>query len=458
MYPARAMYVFQDITYVFHGDRVVVGTTDPAALAELPLMLHRLAAVAQAHRLEEMTVILAADTLKAIGFPPNAPIRGTDTHPALQRARSYGWHVSKLSPWTTFDRQGIALHIGVMPWLSARTAALFAKNRDELIDDEGTIVYLAGRFQQLTGVAFRATPGVCGTAMIRRYWRGDQPMWHPKWSGCAPAESRETEKFLKWMAPGAATDPRPFRHSYDARRAYLAASVSGLFAATELRHTGRAQFDATVAGYWKVVVPHWNESRLPHPMGMNRRAGEEAWVTTPTLGLVWELALNYSAISPPEVIDSYTAPKPITRTGKRNANPTKRLLRSWAEKIDQLADAALCEPSPIEGRTLESVIKSMYKESAGGLWFNDTSHIHRPDWHHTVIATARSNHFRRIYKEAQIGLRWPTLINVDSVTYASECANWEDDAPAHEHFPVRPGLGGFKTPNTETVSLKGEVA
>lgn len=462
----RSLYIENDITWVWDGARLVIHDTPD--VADLPTLLGRIARTAQRCRQTEITVLIAGDVAKSIGFPDRAPRRDPEKHPVLDLARAQRWRVTKLSPWTSFRHtvEPVAIHIGFADWLSPRTFALMGGQSHGVAhhDGPGTLVYLLGRYQDLTGVAFRATPGVSASALLESIWEGARPprgmppgtpaspYWHPDWSLIEPARVHTTERpYSHWSpnrdgarhvacrdgCPGFNTDSDRWR-SFDGFRNYLAAAATVETAFSELQPRPMSEFDRKMAGYWQVTMPLWNETRLPHPIASNVPPGEKVWVATPTLDLVRELSeMKDAPIEMPEVHRAYVAKR---GTKERPYANTRRVLRTWAEQIDRSANAALEEHSPAEGRLLEDVIKAGYKE-AFGMWLNDTGRVWRPDYSHTVASLARCNGFRKMWRAAMAGY-WPVHIYVDEITY--EIHDDTDFVPPG--FRIAQTLGGFKKP------------
>lgn len=448
MHPSRALYVDDELTVCWDGERLTVVDTPSETTADFVTLLHRLSLSATVRGLSDMTVILDGPLLARLGFPakPPATDKGATEHALLQGARAVGWRVTELGRWMSFRRHDTAtVHIGVGPWLNKGNFVLWKENLAES-------VYLLGRLHQFTGTAFRITPGVTGCSLLEDGWtrkgRGNVPRWKPAWERCDPAGDHVTEQAYArtwWSAP----TPSPLRylHGFDSHRAYLgAAGVSEKLSMDALVRSPLKDFDRNSAGYWQCVVPHWNETRMPHPIGPKSAAGTTVWVTTPTLTLIEDLA-NQGYIEMPAILDSWVAPvidraKPYDRT--------RRILRTWAETLDKAADAALDEPRAEDAKLLEWTIKKMYK-AAFGNWLDDTGRIWRPDWSHSVLAKARTNTWRKAWSVGMATGRWPETIHVDEIVYASDKADPYDDIP--HNFRVtprgeRPRLGMFKEPNT----------
>lgn len=463
MHPTFALYVAEDITVCWDGKNLTVPTTPADTGEDFTILLARLAGAAEARGLSEITVILDRHIVPALGFPPKPPatLVKAQRHRLLERARQHHWVIDSLSPWMSFRRTGKPhIHIGIGPWLGKGNCALYPAEGAELTG----LPYLMGRIQQLTGTAFRMTPGVVGSAILQDRWVGEQPYWHPDWTGCDPATDHVTEQAYGQWTPPTAPQGR-YLHSYDSHRNYLGAAGVAEVSFDALRRSPLKDFDRRRAGYWQVVVPGWNEPRMPHPMGPNRLPGQTMWTTTPTMVLMEDLA-RQGFLEMPVVLDSWISPEVLRPRNGRKAGPAvRRILRTWASIIDQAADGAAEEPDPREAALLEDVCKHMYKDALG-MWTTGTGRITRADWSHTAVAKARTNTWRKAWGVALMTGVYPARINVDEITYASNVPDPYDAIPSTSdgtvpaNFKVapqgtRPKLGMFKVPKTTEVGANG---
>lgn len=378
---------------------------------------------------QEGVILLDADVHAGMGFPAKHPANTRGLDQLLVSARAAGWQVSKVSPWMTFYGPGRpSVHIGLMGWLGPTNHAL------HVADDPGAMTYRMRRYHELLGAAFHGTPGISGTGLLRDRYRGKSPRWVGSFKGIAAADT-ETEARYAWESPAAPR--RAFSHTYDANLQYLGAANVTEVALDELRHTGRRQFDPKAAGYWKIVVPVWNEKRVPHPA--NGVVGQEKWVTTPTMELLWKLSDSYTVM--PDVLDSWTSDR------------TFRVFRTWSEKITRGLYAAGDEAMSADQDAITVTIKRTYRETLGML-IRPGGRVYRPDWHHAVVGMARVNLFRRIWTAAEAG-RFPESINVDAVTYGSDNPDPIAAAPAALAELFRPGPGGWKVQETVQHAVVG---
>jgi len=337
-----------------------------------------------------------------------------ETQARLEQARAAGWNVSGVRGWTTFHREGHAVHVGVE---ADETVA----ERCPMISGEPVLTCLRlARWHELTGAAYHGTPGVAGISLMRRHaprTGGKEPTWqskleHGRWNN---AESDYLPQ--QWQR---SVSPGELNH-YDANRAYLSACTVAELPRYSLRGMGPVEFDPTMGGYWLVELPTWKYAdQMPEPAGYKARGRTlGGWVTTPTLRLLAELteAGHYGGF---RIIDSYLS-------------PSRRILRTWAS----ILEVACTHWTPIENdpdgpAAIRATAKEAYREAIG-LLGRPGGLVYRPDWRHTIIATMRANLWRKVWKIGQEGDQWPISITVDSVAY-------HGSAP----LPVGPKLGQFK--------------
>lgn len=367
-------------------------------------------------------VILTGRAAEALSVPLSAPRTAAEAkdHPSLTGARAVGWRISGVGPWmTAWAEDRPAVHIAVHPLLEESTGPL-------LDPDPWEMSWHCHRYHELAGGPYHSTPGVSGVGLLRDGCRSrKQPYWTPN-PKRMPVATRRAEDVLAWTAP------RPpagrYRHGYDQRAMFLAAAGVTPVAAGELRHSGaRVQPSGKVAGYWRIERPAWNEPRLPNPLGRRPRSETgDVWVTGPTLALLCELA-EYGATGAPVVLDSWTG-------------EATRVMRSWAEGLTAALGAARQSPDRYDRRQ-EAAIKATYAQSLGML-ARDSSRVHRPDWRHAVIATARANLYRKLWRVGHVEDRWPVSVNVDCVTYAADSRDPQAAAP--NGIVLGDGAGAFK--------------
>lgn len=410
---ASTMFVEEDVTWI-DGD-VTETRRIPRDLADVLGVGAKVFEV-----VGEGVIILDAPVHERMGFPVKMPAKMTGLDVPIVAARTAGWGVGKApSPWMTFYAPGKpSVHIGLWGWLSPTNHALWA-------DEPAVMTYRMRRYHELTRAAFHGTPGLAGISAVRDRWRGKQPKWVADSTEIEPA-NQDTEARYLWKSPR--PSDLPYAHRYDANVQYLAAAGVTEVALDELRHTGKREFCGKSAGYWKITVPVWNEDRLPNPV--NGVPGQEKWVTSPTMGLLAQLAEDGLTVMP-DVLDSWTCDR------------TARVFRPFQERMrDALADVA-AEPFAADQDALTKALKLTYKEMIG-LLYRPGGRIFRRDWNHAFQGMARSNQFRAIRKIALATGRYPDGIKLDAVTWGSDTADHEAASPV----PLRPGPGGWKHEET----------
>lgn len=426
-YPTRALFVDSDLTFV---NGTGVAETPPGSLSNPAAFLDRIKVSATRNHLTEISVVVGARATKDLGFPKSLPMKeaARKNHKLLQAWRADGWNVSELNPWMTLWSPGRpSVHIGSHPWMSETIDTLDADVADAGLFslDEGELTYRLAAFQRLTGVAYHGSPGLPGIALLRDHYagKGTRPDWKPRWDGCTPARALCERAIAGWHGTAKALR---YKHTYDGVRQYLAAARNTWCVPGPLRHTRCRSFDRKAQGYWLITSPVWNVDGIPNPTGY--QTGAKCWVTTPTMELLEELG-NYGFIEFPAVEDSWTSSEHV-----------KELLRPWADRIDAAYHASLGDESK-DGPGVTLAVKGMYKQGLG-LLFRETSRVWRPDWHHSVIAKARCNLWRKIFKVWRAYQITPTAIDHDAVTYQTDTPEFRPAVNGKDVFPLIDRLGG----------------
>ena len=366
------------------------------------------------------SVIVDGPLARLLGFRgAKAPGLGSrrDT-PALAEARARGWQVAEERPWMICTRPDAdhrgrritrTIYVGVAPWLDARQVPLLATEdpQSKKLADPDTLIGRMHWWYRLTGVPyFGDHPGVCAMSAIRDQYSsrtGKVPWWKPNnWDQIAPAYE-STETALEWQA----RDPHTlgWEHQYDITTMHLRAAGEVHLAIDKLAPTQGSVMlvGRNRPGYYRITVPHWNLwDRMPHPVG-NARPGADAWVTNPTVDLLFEVA-QLGLIAEPDVHAAW-----VSETGGR-------VLRSWSETLSKALKVAGQFPDPAVFKTL----KAHYKAGVGMLT-KSSSRIFRPDWDHNIVAQSRADLWRKVWTEGQAHDHWPVHVGeTDTVTYASD--------------------------------------
>lgn len=378
--------------------------------------------------------------------------------------RTAGWSLSQIRPWTTFHQPSYpTLHVGLIGCGSLCDQYRYPFAPVGMID----MAPMHAWWHELTGSAYRGTPGMAGTAILRdqlaraaRKPGVREPTWHPT----QPEETPGYElpfTLDQWQAPTGdgpdkdyASRQWAYEHGYDVVGQHLAAMGTVEVSAFTLRHTGAVEFDSKRAGWWLIRSAPWWDPRLPDPMGYTNAGTElERWVTTPTVKLLADLsALGVHGGF--QVLDSWTGPG------------TRRVLKPFSDTLrNALHVLARVEHDPMltgwQKRHLPLLrkgFKQCYAETFG-LLGRAGGRIHRPDWHHAIVAEARSNLWRKLYRNANSG-RWPLRVDHDNVWYGHDSADPVATCP--EAFilaePDQYRLGRFKVSGSRFLVPGDEVA
>lgn len=352
-------------------------------------------------------LVLDAFFATALGLPLASPDAPRDAELAAWLA-ACGWSAPGgrvTGSWTTVRKSLLPpVNLCVYPWLTS-PLALAVHDGAGRVDWQATADGLA-MWHNLTGSAYLMSPGVAALQV----WRDIQASETDRRfrarmqvdKVCDGYEARDRP--ATWRSHDGATGPE--RWSYDARRAGLAAAGVAELARGELKWSKVRQFDRREAGWWLVEVPEWHfDELMPHPIGPVDRPGRgvtRAWVTTPTLSLISDLA-ETEMIAMPRVLESWT-------------NTGSRVLRGWAERMNSaylhVADAGT-EPQ----QTVAYTIKQGAAREAIGMLMAGTGAVRRDDWGNTINAQKRVNTWRRAWRVGkQTGL-WPLWIDDDSIVY-----------------------------------------
>lgn len=435
-----SIVVDNEVTFMAAGTgpqtRVNAGPTPLEAFNELPVLLARLAKGFGRDERDSGTVVLAAENIRRLGFPPEAPAQVQDAkaHPALTPARQVGWKVDRLGPWMTFHRPNSpTVHIGVKPWLDSDTFELISP-------DPAVTAYRMQWMGSLLDTAYRARPGVTALSAMRTLVPGKAPYWKPDWNKVAPVGPFEDrmrwEQPYIWDSPDAAALELDHKwlHGWDIRGQFLAAASQVYLGRDALRHTGKRDYDGS-AGYWRITVPAWAYDHvLPHPAGNGYTYGDITWVTSARMELLRKLADDYQVIAMPDVLDAWTAEKPA------------RLLRPWAERIRDMVSLAHKEKEAGDRAVLARAVKHAYAHAIAMLRTPESS-IVRYDWNDSVNGFANSAFWLKLWLQYRYDKRTPVKIFYDMAYYASSESDPEKDRP--ETFEPSTSMGRFRYGKSE---------
>lgn len=405
------------------------GTHPMTEAVTLPWLLDVASEVFTAAR--EGVIVIGADVADRLGFPAKAPSegrRGALGVELLTDAKTQGWRITGVAPWMTFwGSRRPTVHVAVWPWLDLGDGAELA----------GYVGRLA-QYHVMTGGSYHTTPGVAGIGLLRdHYAPGLEPFWRPPFDGCSAlsAVTDDASAFRMINPLHAPGGDRPHEHCYDVNRQYLTAAGVAELAPGPLHHEGPRVFDPNRPGYWLISPLAWNFRHMPHPAGTATAGTASRWVTTPTMRLIRDIA-DQGFISEPDVIDSWL--------GERRT----RVLRSWSEALRDAVRLAIrnvetADPgSASDAGAVLDLIKQTYREGIAMLG-RPGGRVYRPDWRHTIVATARANLYRKLWRIGHQTGAWPGRIMVDAVHYASSTRDPLAFAEAIG-IPVGTGPGEFK--------------
>lgn len=328
--------------------------------------------------------------------------------------------------WTMWQRKGVTVHVGILPWIDADKTPLFWPEESPAV-----IAARLAAFHRATGAAWRGTAGMVGSAMLRSRWPHDKS---PRWFG--EPTPRGVGDMLWAREMTAEERKQGVVHAVDLNAQYLAAANVAEVGWRGLDHTGARPFDRRTSGLWLVAgddVPPWFYGRRDGrpPLLSRRRFTDDGrvWVTTPILSLICQWSRK-----PPPVQDSWTS------------TDTRRLLRGWTETIRAARELAEDQ----RDTRLLSAIKRTCNETIG-LMGKAGGRIYRPDWRSTIVDMARANLHRKIaHVHDQTGV-WPLAARTDCLWYASAEVD-PVKAAAGLGLRIGRGLGSWKVVDTMPAS------
>lgn len=399
---------------------------DPLDSATVRAGLGRLLNLLPATR-GEIVIILDGKIPGWWGLPQQAPgnvVKDAATeHPFLWDLRQAGWTVDRLTTFTTARHpQHADVHITVHDWLTqdgGETCPLVGSDARETSHN-------LTLWHEATGVAWRGTGGVAGTSFLRSHGMVARPDGRdPRWKLPEGDVDRGWHNAELATIPKLYTRAREGRYAYtfDARKAYLAAWQSALFARTQLR-PGPREFDKKLSGWWFVELEPWAHPDLPDPAGYlaHGRTAKTRWLTTPTLQLIDQLTR-----------DDRT-PHGGYRILESRVAPGTQLLRPAATRLREIIMDPTSRPPLIDAA------KHVYTK-AGGMMASPRGLIYRPDWFATIKAHARLVQWLKVAAVARDGW-FPATIDTDAITYHGHDAAIPADLA--RHFPQGDALGTWR--------------
>lgn len=441
--PVTAVWVDHELTRV--NPEYATSTPPDATSGGLGELLNRLDRFVA---LPAATVMLDGTVPSQLGFSGPPPAPGKVDSPALASARAMGWEIREERVWMTAVRkdkyQERTIHIGIVPWLSPATFALYAQ------DDPLLMQWRMYEWTRMLGVPFVGEQvGMSGHNVIRdRSKLRKEPRWHlpNRAEGIEPAR-QSTELPFNWRGPQPESGTL---FQFDATAQHMAAMNNVYVSGDLLRHrTPEPPSRKNPPGYYRVVPPAWAMSRsLPHPIGrLPGESGKSVWITHVTLDFLMELHEDYGIVDPPELLDSWTS---------------DYRCRAFREFGSILSEALRQSATYTEDPVMHTAMKTVYKATVG-MMARPGGRIYRPDWTHAVIAQARCDLWRKAWREGskarytpprsddiRIGSgAWPVRIETDALWYASP-----DDTPV---WPATFLRGDGLTPGTFVVKKSQKV-
>lgn len=300
--------------------------------------------------------------------------------------------------WQTFTRPGRQLHV---VWLASETKDRFPLWGPTMMDTAASL----RQWSEATGIAYHRTPGITGIDLLKQLAPPTgAPTWHPRIAGPREIDAQELAySGEQWKRPTPPTSR--FVHTFDGARAYLAAAINVEVCPWPLKNTGRIEFDKGKAGWWYVELSPWQfADRAPNPAGYGRN--QTRWITTPTAALLQKLTdrHEYGGF---RVLDSWTGPA------------RRSVFEPWAKKLRDAYVYAMALPDPGDRERLRTAVKDAGNKAIG-LLAKEGMTTYRPDWNHAIVALARANVFRKIWREGVATKRWPLRIETDCVHYESD--------------------------------------
>lgn len=306
-------------------------------------------------------------------------------------------------------------------------------------------------FERIVGVSWRDSIGRTAEALILSTHpraRGGVLLdpapasWMPE-----PALDGGLElAYQAWRRPLVDDEPsRRWVHVYDANAQYLAAWIAAEVGIGRPAHHDSITFDAKRAGLWRLDAAALTAGDVDELLPPIATPGRE-WVTTPTAQRIAEVC---DAV--PIVREAWLWPRRsrfFRATGERLRDARAQAMAA----IEDARNAGFPEDGRADERARAYVgrivtagavldaIKDLYRVETGRLQMarSPESPWARPDWAHTIRATARTNLHRRLAKLA----RRPFAIATDGLMFATD----EPDPltfAAAIGLPIGNGLGQF---------------
>lgn len=364
-------------------------------------------------------------------------------------------------PFVTDAQQGATIYpAGLSHWLVYRPHGNRAARLDIAIPaydhasglhdapDGPAIVAAVRRYNELLRIAYRWSPGTAGADLLRATHQGpNSTRLERAGEPVPPALNGATETDFRWSRPPDLEERgRRWAYAFDANGLYLAACSSLELGFGEAEHYapkrggGEIVFpDLASPGYWRVRITPAPAGELdPFAPLPHDEIGEPRWYAAPSVALAVELGRLES------VLEGYLFPR------------RHRFLSPWYGRLREARTALVENRQRVENGLALGLVKRTYTLTIGNLaghFHEGGEPLHRPDWRHAIIATARANLYRRIRK---LNLR-PLAVDVDSLVLASDAPRPELVDPA---LPLGDALGQFtyegRAPMADVIDAAGQ--
>ncbi|MEV6048795.1 type II toxin-antitoxin system prevent-host-death family antitoxin [Streptomyces xanthochromogenes] len=214
----------------------------------------------------------------------------------------------------------------------------------------------------------------------------------------------------------------------DRNGSYPSACSAVPLAPNKLLHTGPLEaFDKAGAGIYRIDIPQWGRTDMPHPLGriIDRPDDEgRVWVTTPHMKQLARLVRDGHLAAMPTIHDSWT--------GKANESLFKPFYEAARTARADLIQAG-GEPYKAYKTRLSIALRLLWpkrQEQKSPFW--------RPDWRMSMVAEASVRHWTVAFKAVQEGHRLIALRNVDAAVF------WTPPGTAPDTYRIGTGFGEVK--------------
>lgn len=273
------------------------------------------------------------------------------------------------------------------------------------------------RWERVMGTPWWGTPGTAGMNALEAGLKAVRT-WRAEWKPVHPIDDGAEAAYRPAQWDRRPDTKSPFLHGYDVTRMYSTAAGVTEVPPGALRR-GPAEFDKALSGWWLVDVAPWCWDELPDPAGYARRShrpGTARWLTTPTVRLLADLHDQGAH-------GGFT----VERSWVGKGRP---IFREWNQGLELLWREG--------GAEMRTAAKAAGRETIG-LLNSETHSTYRPDWHYAVIAQARANLWRKVWKIYGQDQRVPLTIDTDCVWYGSESPDPTVMPPSAFRFGDTPG-------------------